>query len=1267
MIARRASSLGRRKRAAAMREDLKRRSDTVRRGRYATLVAFLLTFSLGPGGQRSAATGEAALAQSARPTVALPRLAQMPAQGEGISYQLVDTWQKRPWRLTPGRYGRVLDITSTPGGKTLVLDGRHNVVHVVGRDGQPQGIIRIPHLTPGDGWAVQRLDAGFDDTFYVLCQGPYEMSSTRPQRLVRLASDGRHLATIELEVPAQTNYIDVAVAPDGRLYLVRTGPRNPYLIWPGPTPTPEPAAEAPDDGVDVFDERGRRLAVISPPEMDVPFGVDVDARGQIYVLNRVPVPWQEPPAESTATPRPSLLGTASRGQPSSDDPRQMLTSRTGPFHALRPAQSPTAVPTAVEGVMFFTADHRYQRTWPFAGPEDLAVGPSGVFVSRQVDVHRVPETEPLYTGPLGRVHAAMLDDIVFHLDVATDGRLRAGMSHCLFQGILDFGVPLGRPVKPNPYGDLDRPELEGPVYPLRLAASGGRVLALQGRYTIEGLRPNHDYLAHPFAIEPQTIQVWQSDGRLERQWGICSGSESWWVRDVAIEGSHLYTVDHTLLQHRMEGGFPDWSYVPSLTLPLGSPSRLSAVDAAAGRLAVLDSAANRVTILAADGSLGNEWPLGAPGGSMPSDLAMTQERIYVADAGRRRVLVRSLDGIDIGEWPTLDAPIAIDVGPTGDVFILGRGGWMQRYRPDGTRVALWSSPFPDVDALDLAVDDGGTVYVAFVGRDRTGLEPRYANDPVFHIRPAGIWLFREVKLSAAPSVPTQGCAAASGKVAQPRRLPLGDEVIVSLTVDGQCPRLAEPALVILVYDTSRSMNWNNALERAKDAGLQLVQMLADSGSKVGLVTFDDGPALRLPPTDDTAALRAAIAGLQAWGDTRLAGGIEVARQAIETAAQPGIARRAIVILTDGVIKDDPVAAAAEARETGIEMHGFLFPTYEYEPVHWDTMAEIVGNADHVWRDPDAGIIASLTRDLVRERSADLLFDSITILDWVPENMRYVVGSAEPPADWTASERLLRWSLGPVAHGRALQLRYRLQPLQTGTWPTNISATAHYTDALGQPGQLAFPVPMVDVYAPQRAVYLPRLLRQSCQWKPQPLDIVLLLDASSSMLAPAAGAGTKLEAATRAAAVFVGLLRHDLDRAAVISFNDRAEQLVGLSGDRRQIEEALARIATREGTAIDLGLQAAAALLSSEGRSTAVPIIVLLTDGIQTLPGDPGAEAQRLKEANVILFVVGLGREVDRAELEALASGPERYLEAPSTAELEKVFRDLASRIVCDED
>ncbi len=1171
-------------------------------------------------------------------------------QAPGIGYQLVATWSNRPWQLTPGRYGRVADISATPDGTTLVLDGRHNVVHVLAPDGQPRGIIRLPGMAPGEGWEVQRLDAGFDGTFTVLCLGPYEMSSIRPQRLYRLTTDGQLRSTIELEVLPQTMYVDVAQSPDGRVYLVRTGPQNPFVIWPGPTPTPRPGDSPALSGVDVLDGRGRLLETIRPPEMDVPFGVDVDETGAVFVLNRVPVPWHEPPPEGTATPRPSLLGRRLSGG--------------GPALVLQQATTtpPSAAP--VEGVMFFAPDHSYLRTWPFAGAEDLAVGPGGLYVSRQVEIYRLPETEPLYTGPFGRVYAAMVNDVVFHLDVAADGRLRAGMSHCYFQGVLDFGLRPASRTTPLLRGRLDRPELEGPAYPLRLSFANGRLAVLQGRYTIDGLRPNQRYVAHPFAAEPQTIQLWTPDGRLEEQWGVCSSSESWWVRDLAATSDAIFTADSYLVHKRPDSGFPAWTYVPALTLPPSSPSRLAAVAADGNRLAVFDLAANRISLLDTSGSLQSEWPVAPDSGTAVVDIALHHDRLYLADGAGRRVLVLDQDGTQRGSWPVIDAPRALAVGPGGDVFVLGSGGWIQRYRPDGERLALWTVPQHGPDALDLAVGDDATVYVAFVGRDRTGFEARYPNDPVFHVTPAGIWLFRETALPEEPVVPRNGCLASPGKSASPTRLPLGDEVAVRLDVTGACPPQVEPVQLMLVFDTSRSMNWNNALERAKDAAMVLIRELAPGPVEVGLATFDDDAALRLPPTSDLASLRAAIGGLQAWGDTRLSGGIAVAQQALLAAKRPDVATQAIIILTDGVIKDDPSAAAASALEAGLELHAWLFPTYEYEFAHWDAIASLLGSEDRLWRDPDSGWLAAFAAQLRHQRPASGLFEAITIVDQVPANMRYVADSARPEASWDPVGRTLTWTLGTTTADE-LWLDYRLEPLDSGFWPTNVMATASYTDALGLPGKLVFPIPYVEVYAPRRDLYLPLLSRHTCVVRQQPLDVLLILDASSSMMSPAPGGGTKMQAAGRAAALFVSLLRQPIDRVAVIAFNDRATVLTPLTGDLAHAQEALGRIETRPGTAIDLGLQAASEVLESHGRPGAVSVAVLLSDGAQTLPGDPAAAAQRLRGLGVILYAVGFGEDVVPSQLIALAGATERYLYAPSADELEQVFRDLALRVECD--
>ena len=316
----------------------------------------------------------------------------------------MDTWEKRPWALTAGHYGEVLDISSAPDGTTFVLDGRFRAVHVLEPDGTPRTVFRLD----GTGtWFPTRLDAGWDGTFFVLSDGP----QNGDQYLSRLDQynadgtqrrpDGSRLLQVELANLTPRAYADLAVDPDGRVFLTRTGPQNPYVDFPGPTPTAMPTGSPPLNGIEVRAADGALVTRFGMEHLCVPDSLDVAADGTTYVVNLCPSPFGSGLPGPTPTPRPS-------------------------FGAHRPDAAPgQQTEPEAEGVLVFGADYQLARKERFVSAEDIAVGPAGVFVSRNIEVFALGEREPLYASPSGRTYAAFFGEVVFHLDVpATGGLLR---------------------------------------------------------------------------------------------------------------------------------------------------------------------------------------------------------------------------------------------------------------------------------------------------------------------------------------------------------------------------------------------------------------------------------------------------------------------------------------------------------------------------------------------------------------------------------------------------------------------------------------------------------------------------------------------------------------------------------------------------------------------------------------------------------------------------------------------------------------------------
>jgi Mg-chelatase subunit ChlD len=314
-------------------------------------------------------------------------------------------------------------------------------------------------------------------------------------------------------------------------------------------------------------------------------------------------------------------------------------------------------------------------------------------------------------------------------------------------------------------------------------------------------------------------------------------------------------------------------------------------------------------------------------------------------------------------------------------------------------------------------------------------------------------------------------------------------------------------------------------------------------------------------------------------------------------------------------------------------------------------------------------------------------------------MAYVPGSSRPPAALT--DRALAWRLGAVPIA-GIGVRFRLRPLEPGSWPTNVEAVADYVDREGTAGRLVFPVPVVHVAAPTPTptppptatptpspsasapptatatptpsevarpgrLFLPVVLDEACDPKAVSADIALVLDASTSMLQTTASGRTKLAAATEAAGTFLDRIDLSKDQAAVVVFHSEAVLLGPLTSDRARLDAALGAIRVQPQSRIDRGIAVAAdELRSVRHRPTSRTAMIVLTDGRAnpSTPHDAVVEAERAKAAGVTVFTIGLGDDLDLEALRAMASRPEYFFLSPTGDDLERIYAEIAVIIPC---
>ncbi|MEO8084641.1 MAG: VWA domain-containing protein [Ardenticatenales bacterium] len=225
-------------------------------------------------------------------------------------------------------------------------------------------------------------------------------------------------------------------------------------------------------------------------------------------------------------------------------------------------------------------------------------------------------------------------------------------------------------------------------------------------------------------------------------------------------------------------------------------------------------------------------------------------------------------------------------------------------------------------------------------------------------------------------------------------------------------------------------------------------------------------------------------------------------------------------------------------------------------------------------------------------------------------------------------------------------------------------------------------------------YLPYTVKSpACRLDATTVDVVLVLDRSTSMLRPIEpSVVTKNDAAIGAAREFVRLL--DLtpdaagrsDQIGIVGFNDTVWTELALTDDENAANAALDRLSvtTAEGTRLDLAFRGGAAVMDGPNRRAANrAVMVVLTDGLPNRvpygPGSPYPGSARQEDAvrqaadaakarGTRVYTIGLGgaTDVNLGLLEACASDPSMFHEAPRPEDLAAIYRGIAvQRRICD--
>lgn len=229
--------------------------------------------------------------------------------------------------------------------------------------------------------------------------------------------------------------------------------------------------------------------------------------------------------------------------------------------------------------------------------------------------------------------------------------------------------------------------------------------------------------------------------------------------------------------------------------------------------------------------------------------------------------------------------------------------------------------------------------------------------------------------------------------------------------------------------------------------------------------------------------------------------------------------------------------------------------------------------------------------------------------------------------------------------------------------------------------------LIPGHRPWNPLYLPFLIRNECL-RSVALDILLVVDTSTSMREPTSQGRSKLEAVQESLLGFIDGIADNLepepkgarDRLGILAFNQGVTTLAPLSPDLDALRAGIGRLPAhvKAGTHMDLALAAGArALRSDQGAAPVLrhSVLILLTDGLHSGPAPRDAveaEAEAAKASGIEIYTVGVGDadgqaqagRIDAELLMRIASRPEAFVNTPDAEALGSIFHNLALELDC---
>ncbi len=536
------------------------------------------------------------------------------------------------------------------------------------------------------------------------------------------------------------------------------------------------------------------------------------------------------------------------------------------------------------------------------------------------------------------------------------------------------------------------------------------------------------------------------------------------------------------------------------------------------------------------------------------------------------------------------------------------------------------------------------------------------------------------------------CVAVNRKDASPKVILLGETVDITLTVTALCAGEQFPLHIVLVLDGSGSMAGepNREMKKAARQLVQRLNMKDNPATQVGVVMFNSAAKILCQLTNRSGTASGCVGRVGAAGGTNIGEGINAGLRVLQKGRQgigdPDAIREVMVVLSDG--EDNQGCGNVQAAAGKVKAQGILLITVCVgTSCDAQCMRQVATSPRYFFEARSASQLANVFEQ-IRRQIQSILLKSLKVVDNLPPNMVLVEGSAEPAPNSTGPNNdQLEWRTSFVPR-EGVTFSFKVKPQEVGHWPTNNGAWGEFTDNKSRKGTFDFRDPYILVLNPRPLststvppppptptntptvgptvtptntptntptptpgpIYLPITVKEACSIDEKLVDVVFVIDMSTSMDRVSDDGIAKKVAVVDAAKAFVDRLdftpnfKGQHDQAGVVWFNDDAGIAQSLTNAKDDVIGALDTITQyqQEGTRLDKAFQMGATALDPAVRKVGnTAVMIMLTDGLPNrVPFHPDTNrpeetvidaAKAAAATDIRIFTVGFGKTQDQSD------------------------------------